>query len=130
MTTTADKIKELEEALDKVRRDLVGLRYELIENPPNPEPLLCWAMLHEDDLYTNMGMLFSTKEGAVRLAKPSNRIIQVCEVTPQMEQDEKDARRYRYLRGSLSGQQSIAVGTARVWGGLSLDEEIDKALES
>ncbi len=145
MTTTAEKIKELEERgelllTEKTRygeavhhfiEEVAKLRKKINDaKPPGPEPLECWVNVWEDgDL---MGPVHPTEDSALRHSDCNkshylHRAVEMREVTPQDEQDRKDAARYRYLKKAAqlcSTEAPIYMDSPDNW-----DERIDKAME-
>ncbi len=101
-------------------RDLPGYIKEHMQKdlkPPDPEPLECWARVDEDRNIVTAGNN--------NPAPGSPYIIPMREVTPQDEQDRKDAARYRYLKGDpASGSAPLYLSPVGEW-----DERIDKAME-
>ena len=118
MTTTAEKIKVMQAfdawkkkgfdqpaLIEKSRRDTdlcywedVGYEpwwnweeFEYRIKPPKPEPLERWATAIDDRItgyYRNNAPVDLDKE----------RVVHLREVTPQMKQDERDAKRYRWWK--------------------------------
>ncbi len=62
---------------------------------PDPEPLECWAAVYSD---RSVKCFMDSKEAAQLLSPPENSPVHMREVTPQMEQNELDARRYRWWK--------------------------------
>ncbi len=145
MTTTADKIAQIKRALEnmqewlgKIASDIERLEKEHNIKPPDPEPLQCWANIYSD----LSGHTYATREeaGGQAVGKGFERIaIHMREVTPQDEQDRKDAARYRLLMKLRVGNYSN-VGLGAYWmmpDGTRLyledpcawSEKLDKAME-
>ena len=110
--------------------------------PPDPEPLECWVVTGLDDKNI-VGASISEPEVAGRMRK-----IKVREVTPQMEEDAKDAQKWRVLftRDYEKDQEDAArlrylitmdgvawqppgEGWLNLVKGNAFREEIDKAME-
>ena len=96
MTTTVDKINRLFmqmcQEFDSIQEELQSLKEDKGE-PPDPEPLECWATTENGRLTGECWPDSETVPLSHRRQKHHMR-----EVTPQMEQDEKDARRYRWWK--------------------------------
>ncbi len=121
MTTTADKIKPLSiEELEKESAKaaalpepfgptLARLFAEIAKHkremdnhikPTDPEPLECWANVHRhtNGIETYVRFYPTAAEANVASIDPiGRRKVYMREVTPQMKQDEKDAKRYKEL---------------------------------
>ncbi len=132
MTTTAEKIEKLQRDILIMREDLDCFDAQLQEiafnaesKPPNPEPLEFFVNLGPDEeIYETHRSLEHAKgcRGAT--------IIHVRQVTPQDEQDAKDAARLRFLM-TMDGVawQPPGAGWLSLVKGNELREEIDKAME-
>lgn len=106
MTTTADKLENLEVRIRNLTESLVQFKdaFNLLQSdfeqmklqesikPPDPEPLECWVAYNEhgDLLWAN-----SYKEETTMHDVKS---VLMREVTPQDEQNRKDAARYRWWK--------------------------------
>ena len=109
MTTTADKIKEIEARIDSYQHTymeaLRGAREVLDQlkpqssKPPDPAPLECWANYYGAGPSGADIVAFSSKELAETVADQNSntllRAIKMRQITPQMEQDKEDAEKWR-----------------------------------
>ena len=136
MTTTADKIAQIKRALEnmqewlgKIASDIERLEKEHNVKPPDPEPMEFWTSFCRDNPRAAT-YLHLTKEEADKWPVPTDRDwvrIHVRQVTPQDEQDRKDAARYRYWRAVFLEQHKFLV--EHVCGTDGWDRRIDKAME-
>lgn len=125
MTTTAEKIYHLRKRIDNLSDWLADLgeqidKLEAEQNiePADQEPLECWVNVYEDEIESFL------KKGAAELGavcgQPVRTTIRMREVTPQDEQDRKDAARYRFLKDN----KTMVFNSTKKW-----DEMIDKEIE-
>lgn len=120
MTTTAEKIekkiKHLEEEIEVLREMIKVIKL------PDPEPLEYWAALNEH------GDALWLAKDKTKASGADITTILMREVTPQMEQDQLNARRYRQAkREAAEGTRGSLFWTMPhvcVW-----DREFDKAME-
>ena len=157
MTTTAEKIKVMQAFVDghAIQRgmrhnerqckpeewqddgmptwDWMYCDYRI--KTPNPEPLECWANHYGAGPSGPDIVAFNSKELAVWHAETvanqnSNtllRAVKMRQVTPQDEQDRKDAARYRWFK---SKARSFEKNPPLFWQPIEKwDEEIDKAIQ-
>ena len=130
MTTTADKIAQIKRALEnmqewlgKIASDIERLEKEHNVKPRDPEPLECWVVKGKPTCFTDnraRGVWFEGENA------PSDAV-HMRQVTPQDEQDRKDAARYRYWRAVFLEQHKFLV--EHVCGTDGWDRRIDKAME-
>ncbi len=135
MTTTADKIEKLKlrideceeiytETIAKLRADLKRLTHEMQQynKPSNPKPLECWANVYED----MSGSTYRTEELAEEDYSDMHKwsAVKIRQVTPEMVQDELDAKRYRKLKDLHCATAPDWIYTPWQW-----DRQLDKAME-
>jgi len=132
-TTTAEKIRDIQLRLKLTENDFKtvinslffvtnSLQVEITKMKQDvklsdPEPLECWA---EKD---GNGMFYRT------VSQPTPGSIHMREVTPQDEQDRKDAARYRYIKTEKSGVLNWWDGWLDIISVDGWDEMLDKAME-
>ena len=137
MTTTADKIKELE--VDALRAEasraaslpepfgstLAQLFTEIADytiemkkrvKPPDREPLECWARIDENGEPVSLG--FNNP------APGSRYVIRLIQVTPEMKQNDLDAKRYQKLK-----ELHCATGPAWIYTPWQWDKRLDEVLD-
>ncbi len=84
-------------AEDEIQK--LGEAFGLLRSPElkatDPETFECWAAVYSD---RSVKCFVDSKEAAQLLSPPENSPVHMREVTPQMEQNELDAKRYRWWK--------------------------------
>ena len=125
MTTTADKIEKLQKDLIQAHHLINALEQELKNirkdiKPADPEPLEGWVNYYGQTKVLQ-NICSSPEEAKEQVYRNAIRTaVHMREVTPQMEQNEWDAARYRRLKKIFRVTERDWIFNPNLW-----DKELD-----